>query len=83
LSDVRHELATDERLLRFQVSKSRETAKVKQWRIFRKFAEPLDAKLYQECMRDGENAAAGEQPAAAVPSGQAAFDYPYDVGSHR
>jgi hypothetical protein len=58
---------------------------VKQWRIFRKFAEPLDAKLYQECMQGGEDAAAGMRlaDADAVPSGQAAFDYPYDVGSHQ
>lgn len=37
LSDISHNLATDEKVLRYQVSKYRDVAKIRQWRAMMQY----------------------------------------------
>lgn len=39
LTDVDHDLRTDERVIRYIVTKADESVKMKQWRIFQQYAE--------------------------------------------
>lgn len=45
LSDVDHDLRTDERVLRYLVTKADESTKMKQWRIFQQYADGPAANL--------------------------------------
>jgi hypothetical protein len=65
LKDVNHDLATDENILRWQVTRSRDLPRVKQWRVLREYGKMANLDLLFERGGASSSAAGGGGRGAA------------------